>query len=157
MTMLNETRLNISRVTLTDLDALAPLFDAYRVFYQKTSDLNKARAFLRERIAKQESVILLAREAESRAALGFTQLYPSFSSVSAGRMLILNDLFVDNKVRGCGVAHALLESARQHALRTKSLYLTLSTAHDNLAARGLYESLGYVRDADMVTYALALS
>ncbi|MEO6967753.1 MAG: GNAT family N-acetyltransferase [Rhodanobacteraceae bacterium] len=146
----------ITRATLADLDDLAILFDAYRVFYRKRSDPALAREFLRERIERGESVIFLAREDADRAALGFTQLYPGFSSVSARRLWILNDLFVAQSARRRGVARAVMERAREFAMQTGALRLVLSTAKDNAQAQALYESLGYVRDVDMFSYALEL-
>jgi len=146
----------VARATLADLDDLAVLFDAYRVFYRKPSDSPAAREFLRERIARDESVIFLARDDADRAALGFTQLYPGFSSVSARRLWILNDLYVTESARRRGVARALMESAREYAMQTGALRLVLSTAKDNAQAQTLYESLGYVREEGMVDYALEL-
>lgn len=147
----------VAQATLDDLDALTPLFDGYRMFYGKPSDPAMARAFLHERMALRESVIFLARAGEKGAALGFTQLYPCFSSVSARRLWILNDLFVAQSARGRGVAHALMERARRHAVETGALRLVLQTARDNVTAQALYESLGYARDEGMYEYSLALT
>jgi len=77
-----------SRATLDDLDGLAALFDAYRVFYRQAADRALARAFIEERLQRGESVIFIARDAAGEA-VGFTQLYPAFSSVSARRIWIL--------------------------------------------------------------------
>jgi ribosomal protein S18 acetylase RimI-like enzyme len=145
----------ITRATLSDLDALTPLFDGYRVFYGNPSDPATARAFLRERLSNDESVIFLARDADG-SALGFTQLYPCFSSVSARRLWILNDLFVALDARRRGVARALLERAREHGQETGVVRLILQTAHDNTQAQALYESLGWVRQGGMYEYALEL-
>jgi ribosomal protein S18 acetylase RimI-like enzyme len=145
----------IARATIADLDALVPLFDGYRVFYGKPSDPAKARAFLHERLANNESAIFLARDPDG-SALGFTQLYPCFSSVSARRLWILNDLFVATAARRRGVAKALLQRAHEHGLETGVVRLTLQTAHDNAKAQALYESLGWVRQDGMYEYALEL-
>lgn len=147
----------IARAALADLADLAMLFDAYRVFYRKPSDPTTAREFLRERIAREESMIFLARDDADRAALGFTQLYPGFSSVSTRRLWILNDLYVAESARRRGVARALLESAREYALQTGALRLVLSTAKNNAQAQALYESLGYVHEKGMYEYALELA
>ncbi|MER3547275.1 MAG: GNAT family N-acetyltransferase [Rhodanobacteraceae bacterium] len=146
---------SVTQATLDDLDVLTLLFDGYRAFYKRPSDLAAAREFLRERLALRESVIFIARGA-SGEALGFTQLYPCFSSVSARRLWILNDLFVTDAARGGGVARALMQAARKHALQTDALRLTLQTAHDNAPAQALYESLGYVRSEGMYEYSLEL-
>jgi ribosomal protein S18 acetylase RimI-like enzyme len=147
--------LAITRATLADLDALVPLFDGYRVFYGKPSDPATARAFLQERLSRGESVIFLARDADANA-LGFTQLYPCFSSVSARRLWILNDLFVAAEARRSGVAKALLQRAREHGVETDVVRLTLQTSHANSQAQALYESLGWVRQEGMYEYALEL-
>ncbi len=145
-----------SRATLVDLDAVAPLFDAYRVFYRQASNAALARAFVEERLQRDESVIFLTRDATTRAVLGFTQLYPAFSSVSARRVWILNDLFVAPEARKRGVAKALMECARAFAAATGALRLVLETAEDNRTAQALYESLGYELEVGERHYSLAL-
>ena len=146
---------SVARATLADIVVLAPLFDAYRVFYGQPSDAAAARAFLAERIGRAESVVFLARDA-SDAALGFVQLYPAFSSVSARRLWILNDLYVHPSARRLGVARMLMDAARGHAAQTGAVRLVLETAEDNGAAQVLYESLGYARECATRHYLLAI-
>jgi ribosomal protein S18 acetylase RimI-like enzyme len=145
-----------ARASLDDLDALATLFNAYRVFYRQRSDPEAARAFLRERLQRGESVVFIARDGGHRDALGFTQLYPMFSSVSASRIWVLNDLFVAPAARKRGVARALMDRAREFATETGALRLILETTEDNRAAQALYESLGYVRESGERHYSLEL-
>jgi GNAT superfamily N-acetyltransferase len=145
----------IRRAGLDDMDAAAPLFDAYRQFYGQRSDVTAARAFLTERLRRDESVVFLAVAGEpSGEAVGFMQLYPSFSSVSLGRLWILNDLFVDPDVRRGGVGRRLLERARDWAVETQAKGLTLSTALTNKAAQSLYEACGWARDDEFHRYRL---
>jgi GNAT superfamily N-acetyltransferase len=132
---------------------LVPLFDGYRQFYGQRSDLAAARAFLGDRIERDESVIYLAYTDPDGAA-GFTQLYPSFSSVSLKQLWILNDLFVRSDVRRGGVGRALLERARLHAVETGAKGLVLSTGLTNKAAQTLYESCGWQRDDEFFQYHL---
>ena len=136
-----------------ELDDLVPLFDGYRQFYGQRSDLPAARGFLRDRIERDESVIYLAYVDGGQAA-GFTQLYPSFSSVSLKPLWILNDLFVRSDVRRGGVGRALLERARRHALETGAKGLVLNTGVTNKAAQTLYESCGWLRDEEFLQYHL---
>lgn len=145
------------RATLDDLAALALLFDAYRVFYGRASNPALARAFLTERLQHGESTIFIAHDAASTAALGFTQLYPSFSSVSARRIWILNDLFVAPAARRRGVARALMACARTFATTDGAIRLVLETAADNHGAQALYESLGYAREGSTRHYSLELA
>jgi GNAT superfamily N-acetyltransferase len=146
--------MEIRRASLDDLPLLVPLFDGYRQFYRQPSDPALAERFLRDRLAREDSVIFLAEDASG--PLGFTQLYPIFSSVSVGRAWLLNDLFVGSGSRKGGVGRALLERARAHGVETGARWLALSTGHDNAAAQRLYESLGWVRDTEYYHYELPL-
>jgi ribosomal protein S18 acetylase RimI-like enzyme len=141
----------ISTVTLEHLEILVPLFDAYRVFYEQPSDLERARTFLLERIQNFESVIYLAFDGEK--PLGFTQLYPSFSSTSTQRLWILNDLYVIPEARGLRVGEHLIERAMQLARDTNAKGVMLETAHTNKSGQKLYERMGFMReDLEYRTY-----
>ncbi|MDQ3387301.1 MAG: GNAT family N-acetyltransferase [Actinomycetota bacterium] len=145
---------DIVRATLEHLDVATKLFGAYRIFYEQTSDLPGARAFLQERMERDESVLFIAMDGDT--GLGFTQLYPLFSSVSMGSLWLLNDLYVAPEARKRGVGAALLERAREFARETGAVGLELSTAKDNFSAQRLYEKLGWKRDEDYYHYALDL-
>jgi ribosomal protein S18 acetylase RimI-like enzyme len=147
--------LHALRADATHLDAVAALFDAYRSFYQQPSNLEQSRAFIAERMAASESAIFLAQD-ENGEALGFVQLYPTFSSIDAHRTWLLSDLFTAPAARGRGVGRLLMNTARDFALATGAKGLVLETATDNFTAQGLYESLGYVRDSGYYTYVLDL-
>ncbi len=144
--------MKITRANSQHLEQLAELFNSYRVFYKQPSDLNAARTFLNNRIMKQDSVIFLAFNAQNRA-MGFTQLYPSFSSVALKPVYILNDLFVDESYRGEGVASGLMTKATEHAIEKGCRGLTLETGIDNPAQK-LYERLGWVKDSEVYHYTL---
>lgn len=135
----------VRQAGLADVARAAPLFDAYRRFYGQPSDLARARDWLEQRLQRQEATLLLA-ERDGRA-LGFTLLYPGWSSVSTGRVLILNDLYVDASARRAGVAAALLRAAAQAGRDQGARRLVLETAQDNLAAQALYRSEGWTADA----------
>ena len=134
---------------------IVPLFDGYRRFYGQPSELDRVRAFLKERLARGDAVLLIA-EADGRA-LGFTQLYPSFSSVSMAPIFILNDLFVVLEARRSGVARRLLEAAVRYGREAGAIRLSLSTAHTNTAAQALYASAGWERDEVFSVYHYGLS
>ena len=88
------------------------------------------------------------------AAVGFTQLYPSFTSVRMARIFILNDLFVLPEARLHGAGKALLLAAQKYAAENGAIRLTLETATDNVTAQALYEADGWVRDSAFYTYTL---
>lgn len=147
--MNSQTGVVVRRAGVEDLDELASLFDAYRQFYAQPPDLARARAFLAERIARDESVLLLAEHAG--VAAGFVQLYPLFSSVRTGRIWTLNDLFVAPHARRFGVARTLLRAACEHGRATGALGLQLETTHDNRNAQVLYRSEGW-QDGDTLWF-----
>ena len=146
--------ITIRQAVLADLDAVVTLFDGYRQFYGQASDEAAAKAFLQARFEHGQSVVLLA---ESKGqAVGFTQLYPSFSSVSMARVFVLNDLFVVPTARRMGVGEALLNAAADHARQLGAVRLSLTTNVQNLPAQSLYESMGWERDQKFYAYHLAL-
>lgn len=147
--------LQVRQASVHDLDALVPLFDGYRQFYGQPADPQGARAFLAARFAHHQSLILLASD-DRDAGLGFTQLYPVFSSVRMVRSYLLNDLFVAPQARRQGVAAALLREAAGQARALGAASLSLSTALDNAPAQALYESLGWQRDRQFCEYTLTL-
>jgi ribosomal protein S18 acetylase RimI-like enzyme len=138
-----------------DLDAIAPLFDAYRQFYDKPPDLALARRYLDERFRRNESVIFVAEDRDGDI-IGFTQLYPAFCSVLADRTFVLYDLFVTPSARGIGAGRALMEVAEAHARETGAARLELQTAKTNRIGQSLYESCGWERDELFYVYTKGL-
>lgn len=141
--------------TLADLELVAPLFDAYRQFYEQPPDLDRARKFIRERMERAESDILLAIGAHGDI-LGFCQLYPTFCSVEAEPIYVLYDLFVWSQARRSGVGRALLLAAEALAAQNGKVRMDLTTARTNLSAQAAYELLGWVRDEVFYGYNKAI-
>lgn len=142
--------ITVRQATPDDLAELAPLFDAYRRFYGQPADVPGAREFLRARFECGESTAFIAFH--DGTAVGFTQLYPSFSSVSLARIYVLNDLYVAESGRRMGVGGALLAAAIAFARAAGAVRLMLSTAITNAPARALYEAGGWVRDEEFLVY-----
>lgn len=138
--------MNIITTHIEHLDLLVSLFDSYRVFYGKPSDKNAAKQFLFERLKNRDSIIFLALV--DNEAVGFTQLYPSFSSVSMQPIYILNDLYVTKEYRKQGIGVALLNKAKQLCREHNYKGLGLQTETTN-PAQHLYESLGWKKDPDL--------
>lgn len=145
----------VRHATIADLDTLVPLFDAYRQFYDQSSDLIGARRFLGDRFEHQQSIILLAYDKSK--AVGFAQLFPSFSSIRLARTYILNDLFVSPAARGTGAGQALLNAACEYGRTVGATRLSLSTAVTNTIAQSLYERSGWTRDTKFYVYGISLS
>jgi ribosomal protein S18 acetylase RimI-like enzyme len=138
-----------------DLPALALLFDAYRRFYDMPGDLERARAYLRARLEKSESVIFVAADAAGEL-IGFCQLYPTFCSVFMASIYVLNDLFVSPEARGTGTGRALLAAAESHAGQAGAVRIELRTAKTNGTAQALYASSGWKRDELFYRYSKKL-
>lgn len=142
---------NIVQATIDDIESIIPLFDAYRVYYKQPSDYEAARAYLLNKFTQLASVIFLAKDIYEKT-IGFTQLYPSFSSVSLKKLWILNDLYVDENYRGKGIGTALLNKAKAFSIKTNARGIILETNLDNHGARKLYESHGYKTDGNQVIH-----
>ena len=138
--------MTIIQATINDLDALTDLFDLYRQFYQQPSDLDGARAFLNDRLSNEESVVFMAFD--DTEAIGFVQLYPSYSSVSMKKIWVLNDLFVKETGRGKGFGEALLRRAIAFTKEAGAKGVLLETGKDNVTAQRLYEKIGFVQETN---------
>ena len=141
--------MHIRLATLQDLEVLVPLFDGYRVFYRQPSDYKGAHSFLKERLSNKDSFMYIAfAKSDSGKAIGFTQLYPIFSSVSMERMYMLNDLFIDPNHRGQGIGQALIEVVKDLCRKEHQKGIVLQTEATN-PAQHLYERLGFTKDPDL--------
>jgi GNAT superfamily N-acetyltransferase len=146
----------VRQAVLSDLEALATLFDQYRQFQGQPADLPAARSFLHERFNHGESVAFIAidrggsgngnESSNSEVPAGFAQLYPSFSSVSLSRVFILNDLFVAERGRRKGVASALLGALEAYAWAFNASRVSLNVARSNVPAQQLYLAQGWTAD-----------
>ena len=141
--------MTIVKANIEHLEAIAPLFNAYRIFYKQPSDLESAKQFLKDRILNNESIIYVAYL--DKEAVGFTQLYPLFSSVSLKAMYLLNDLYVKSDFRDNGIGEALINRAKALCDKEQNKGLALQTATNNPAQK-LYERLGFVKDHDLYYY-----
>ena len=148
-------RIQIRRADIHDLGLITPLFDLYRQFYEQASDLAMAENFLAQRLQRNESVIFLAFDGAD--AVGFTQLYPGFSSVSMARTFLLNDLYVVSSHRRHGVGSLLLEAAVAHAQSEQAVRISLTTNVANATAQSVYEAQGWARETAFLTYNFKLT
>ncbi|MFQ3544475.1 GNAT family N-acetyltransferase [Halobacillus rhizosphaerae] len=156
--MKKDENVEIIKAGLEQLDLVTELFDKYRIFYEQPSNLSEGKKFIRERMEQGQSVIFLAIEKQESTdiPLGFVQLYPTFSSVNLAKRWILNDLYVDQLARRRGVAKGLMQKAKEYAVDTGAIELSLETAADNTNAQHLYEWLGYEKDEKHFYYHLSL-
>lgn len=141
----------IQELTEKDVDLLVPLFDRYMVFYRQPSDPDRYRNFLAERLRRGESKVFLAYDMDGRA-VGFAQNYHSFSSVSLGLVVVLNDLYVVPDVRGQGVGSQLIERSFAYAKSRGAVRVDIGTEKTNPGAQALYKRMGFIEETAFITY-----
>ena len=139
--------MEISVVAEPDLDELLPLMRGYCDFYEVDPSDEALLAMARELIASPEldGFQLLARSG-SGEAVGFATVFWTWSTLSASRIAVMNDLFVASSARGGGVAEALIEECRVRAAARGAVSLDWQTAKDNLRAQAVYERVGGKRE-----------
>lgn len=138
-------KIEIKRIDLNEADLVISLFNQYRIFYGNFSDLGMAKAFVDARLENNESVIFVALDGNK--PVGFTQLYPKYSSAKLSKNWILNDLFVDENYRKQGIGEGLIKTAMDFAKTQGSTFVQLETAVDNYTAQSLYEAIGFKKQA----------
>ena len=143
--------MNYRFATSKDIEHLSELFDGYRIFYRKTTDLKGAKAFLRERITKKDSKLFVA-ETQTHKLVGFVQLYPLFLSTRMKKFWLLSDLFVHPEFRGKGMSIELIQKAKDLVLETKACGMFLETEKTNLIGNALYPKTGFVLNTDSNYY-----
>lgn len=134
---------HIRLAKIEDASQIATVFDAYRIFYNQHSDLNLALNFIKNRITRNESVIVMALDNSSAELLGIAQLYTGFSSLGAYHYTIFNDLYVISSARKSGVASALIAEVDRLSSESGSKKIVLETKPDNHRAQSLYIKAGY--------------
>ncbi len=146
----------VYQLTIEDLDLLVPLFDQYMVFYGKPSAPEKYREYLHARIENDEATVFLANNDENNTT-GFVLNYHSFSSVSLGKVIVLNDLYVMPGARRLDIGRALIERTLELAKECESVRVDLGTAKENLTAQALYEKIGFVKGTDFYFYSYSIN
>lgn len=146
--------MRIIQASLEHLDQLTPMFVDYREFYNAMPQQEDSKAFLTERLNKQEAIILLA--IENDVALGFCLVYPSFSSVLLRPIWILNDMYVTEESRRKQVANKLLKALAKQARENNVVRLRVSIHASNEIAQRLYESADFLEDQNFRSYILPL-
>lgn len=140
----------VRQAVAADIDALSGLFDQYRQFQGKSADLATCRKFLSDRFDRGESTVFVATLLG--VAVGFAQLYPSFSSTALERVLILNDVYVVETGRRLGVGTALLAAVEAHAFSIRACRVSLNVAQNNHSAQKLYAANGWGLDREFLMY-----
>lgn len=139
--------MHLQQIFLPQVALVAPLFNEYRVYYGQPTNMQQSEQYLIERLQNKESVIfaITVTEGEMIMPVGFTQLYPVYSSVRAVKNWVLNDLFVLETYRNKGYGKQLITAALSFAKTQNATYIQLETGEDNYGAQKLYEAIGFTK------------
>jgi len=146
--------MQIEKCNTNHLPQLALIFNDYRVHFEQESNLGISYNFLKERIETNQAVIFVAVDDNSGEFMGFTLLYPMFSSLKAKSTWTLNDMYISEKYRKFGVATRLLEKVKDFGADTDAQWITLKTGIENEKAQALYEKFGFKKDEGHFYYYL---
>jgi len=146
----------LSTAGADDLGELLALMRAYADFYEVAPSDESLLAMSRALIAdpEREGVQIVARHG-SGTAVGFATVFWSWSTLSASRIGVMNDLFVAPQARGDGVADALIAACAERCRDHGATSLGWQTAKDNLRAQAVYERVGARRE-EWLDYSLDL-
>ena len=136
--------MNIREAKKSDLDQLSILFDAYRMFYGKESNIDISKNFLESRLSNKDSEVFICEF--DNILIGFVQLYPLFSSTRVSKYWLLNDLFVDSKYRGKGYSKLLIDKAKELVKDSNACGMMLETEKSNKIGNNLYPKTGFEKN-----------
>jgi len=148
--------ISIKLATIECIEDLIPLFDDYRTFHRQVSDIEGAKVYLSERLKADDATIYIAYNDQDNVPVGYTYLYKIYSNHSMRPVVILNDLYIHEAVRGKGIGQLLIQKAMDYAKETGAKSLGLSAFSDNLPAKQLYEYLGFVKESGFDHFSLEL-
>jgi len=146
----------IEPVRAQDVEDLLPLMRAYCDFYEVSPSEAALRALTGELLAdpQRAGMQLIARDAEG-AAVGFATLFWSWDTLEAGRIGVMNDLYVVPGARGAGLAERLIAACLKRCAVRGAARMYWETASDNARAQRVYDRVGGEREASIV-YSLAV-
>jgi len=136
--------MNIREAKKSDLDQLSKLFDSYRMFYGKESNIDISKNFLESRLSNKDSEVFICEF--DNILIGFVQLYPLFSSTRVSKYWLLNDLFVDSKYRGKGYSKLLIDKAKELVKDSNACGMMLETEKSNKIGNNLYPKTGFEKN-----------
>ncbi len=142
--------ISVGRALEADLEVLLPLVREYRVFYEQEPDEGRERNFIQKHLRDATSTLFVAF-ADARA-VGFIQIFESWSTVRLAPVLILEDLFVSPEWRGHGIGRSLVYAAVAYARENGAASMSLETAITDEQAQRVYEREGWQREQKFLKY-----
>jgi GNAT superfamily N-acetyltransferase len=107
---------------------------------------------MRSAVFDAPRVRMLVAEARGRV-VGYAMFHDSYDTANAARGLYLNDIIVDESVRGDGVARALMAGVMREAKRQGDVFVWWTAKPTNARALAFYKKLGAV-NVPAVTHAI---
>ena len=124
--------------------------DFYEVSPSDEALLAMSRALLAD--PDREGLQLIGRNDDGRA-IGFATIFWTWTTLSASRIGVMNDLFVAGDARGTGLADALIGECVERCRARGATSLGWQTAKDNDRAQAVYERVGGTR-SEWLDYSL---
>jgi GNAT superfamily N-acetyltransferase len=144
----------IAKVTEADLPELLPLMRGYCDFYEVDPSDDALLALARTLIDDPDQGLQLIARDEDGQAVGFATIFWTWSTLSAARLGVMNDLFVAPDGRGGGYADALIAACAERCRERGAPELAWQTAYTNLRAQAVYDRVGAKRDERWLDYSL---
>jgi ribosomal protein S18 acetylase RimI-like enzyme len=131
----------VRRAELADAEAVGRLMHDFNAeFDEPTPGPARLAERIRELLAGGDTAILLAGSGPDGLAI----LRFRLAITTPGLECYLAELYVVPARRGQGLGRALMNAAIDEARARGADYMDLGTSEDDVAARALYESLGFV-------------
>jgi GNAT superfamily N-acetyltransferase len=147
----------IATVTEADLPELLLLMRGYCDFYEVDPSDDALLALARVLIADPDQGLQLIARDDDGTASGFATIFWTWSTLSAAKLGVMNDLFVAEDARGGGIADALIAACVEHCRQHRATELAWQTARTNLRAQAVYERVGAKRDDRWLDYSLSVA
>ncbi len=138
-----------------EIEALAAIFDRYRVHYGEPSDVVRSREWLQQNLSTNRLRAFVADDGSSFVGFAMTMEVPA--SLRLAHFWQIRDVFVLSQHRRLGVGRALLASVRVAATASGALRLVLQTEEDNEVALRFYADSGYTLNNGYASLMLTIS
>jgi ribosomal protein S18 acetylase RimI-like enzyme len=127
--------------TRSEIEALAEIFDQYRVHYGEPSDPSRSGRWLEHWLGTGLLRVFVAEDGGRFVGFAVTMEVPG--PLRLAHYWQIRDLFVLPTHRRLGIGRAVLTSVRAAAIASGALRLVVQTEDDNDAALRLYSGNGY--------------
>lgn len=143
----------IRKAQQRDIYQLNRLMQAYIVdFYKYPRPQEESLLALIEILLQGKEGIQFVAEQDDKL-IGFATLYFSYSTIQAKKIVIMNDLYVVEDMRGHQVGSGLFQACHNYQLTHHYASMLWETASSNHRAQSFYEKMG-AEAGNWVTYSL---